>query len=616
MLRFAVGLLVCLALTAPGTGAQVVTEQIQGPRGGMQLGAPAREMKTGTGRIRGRIVSADTGTPVRRAQVRLSGPEVGMRTALTDAEGRFEFQELPAGRFTINVSKSGYVSIQYGQTRPFESGKTIDLGDKQILDRVDIALPRGGVISGRIIDEFGEPMPDTSVQALRSTWSNGRRRLQPTGRTAMTNDLGQYRLYGLPPGEYYVSATMGGAAAVTSFDGGAAEVVGLRVAAVTSAVASSATASAPTSGYAPTYYPGTTSGAEAQRVTVSAGQEIHGADIALSPVRLARVSGTVINSQGQPVPNTMVNLVPRSLDSMAPLFGLNTGGRTDTNGNFTITGVAPGDYTLQTRGGTQIIQAGEGRTMVFTMRQEIEVDGRGGGSNEPEIGSVPVTVAGDDVTHVMVVTAPGGRANGQVTFEGGKPDNFSMMRIMASPVDSDGPTMMVMGGTGEVRPDGSFQLSGLAGARLIRALSVPPGWTLKSVRLNGQDITDTGAEFKAGVTVAGLEIVLTNRLTSVTGTVTDGSSQPVKDYTVVVFPEDSTLWTVPQSRYIMGVRPDQEGRFQLRNLPAGDYRAVAVEYIEQGTWGDPDVLARLRSMGTSFTLREGDQQTLSLTLGR
>jgi hypothetical protein len=139
---------------------------------------------------------------------------------------------------------------------------------------------------------------------------------------------------------------------------------------------------------------------------------------------------------------------------------------------------------------------------------------------------------------------------------------------------------------------------------------------LKAVRLNGQDITDTGAEFKAGDSVTGLEVVLTNRLTSVAGTVTDGASQPVTDYTVVVFPEDPTLWTVPQSRYVTGVRPDQEGRFQLRNLPAGDYLAVAVEYIEQGTWGDPEVLTRLKNMATSFSLREGDNQTLSLKLER
>ena len=120
------------------------------------LGGP-RQMKTGTGRILGRVLASDSGTPIRRAQVRLTAPEVGVKTALTDADGRFEFRELPGGRFTLNASKSGYVNVQYGQTRPFEQGRPIELADKQVLDKADISMPRGGVITGRLIDEFGDP---------------------------------------------------------------------------------------------------------------------------------------------------------------------------------------------------------------------------------------------------------------------------------------------------------------------------------------------------------------------------------------------------------------------------------------------------------------------------
>ena len=134
-------------------------------------------MKTGTGRILGRVLASDSGTPIRRAQVRLTAPEIGVKTALTDAEGRFEFRELPGGRFSLNASKSGYVNVQYGQTRPFEQGRPIELADKQVLDKADISMPRGGVISGRLTDEFGDPVPDAMVSAMRQTWSNGRRRL-------------------------------------------------------------------------------------------------------------------------------------------------------------------------------------------------------------------------------------------------------------------------------------------------------------------------------------------------------------------------------------------------------------------------------------------------------
>ena len=155
------------------------------------------------------MLASDGAGPIRRAQVRISGPDVAPKAALTDAEGRFEFRELPAGRFTLQATKSGFVNVQYGQTRPFESGKPIELADKQSLDNADISMPRGSVIAGRIVDEFGDAIPDVSVTAMRQTWQNGRRRLVPSpGRVAQTNDLGQFRIYGLPPGDYYVSATL------------------------------------------------------------------------------------------------------------------------------------------------------------------------------------------------------------------------------------------------------------------------------------------------------------------------------------------------------------------------------------------------------------------------
>ena len=188
----------CTLVLATALSGVVDGRQIQvfpaGGEGPVQMPAPGRELKTGTGRIKGRLVAADTGAPVRRAQVRLSGTDVMPKVATTDNEGAYEFRDLPAGRFTITATKSGFVTVGYGQTRPFESGKPIDLAEGQVLDRADITMPKGSVIAGRILDEFGEPVADASVSALRSTWSNGRRRLQATGRAAMTNDLGQYRI--------------------------------------------------------------------------------------------------------------------------------------------------------------------------------------------------------------------------------------------------------------------------------------------------------------------------------------------------------------------------------------------------------------------------------------
>src|SRR3954463_3010870 len=153
---------------------------------------PGRQAKTGTGRLRGRVVAGDTGAIVRRAQVRISGPDIGTKTALTDTQGRYEFRDLPAGRFTVSVSKSGFVTMQYGQNRPYEPGRPIELTDAQKMDKADISLPRGSVLAGRVADEFGEAVADADVTAMRLQYQNGRRRLTPTGRNATTNDLGQF----------------------------------------------------------------------------------------------------------------------------------------------------------------------------------------------------------------------------------------------------------------------------------------------------------------------------------------------------------------------------------------------------------------------------------------
>jgi hypothetical protein len=605
-LRVGWTLLILLAAAASPAAAQVVVNETRIVGDPMQLpglpGLPGRsQFKSGTGRIRGRILSADTGSPVRRAQVRLSGPEVGAKTALTDTEGRFEFRELPAGRFTMSASKTGYVNMSYGQLRPFESGKTLELADAQVMDKVDIGLPRGSVISGRVIDEFGDPVPDASVTAMRSTWSNGRRKLQPAGRAAQTNDLGQFRLFGLPPGEYYVSG---------SAQGGQMMQVEMALSMAT-AGAGSATGSNPSSGYASTYFPGTTNGAEAQRITLNVGHEAQNTDFALVPVRLAKVSGVVMNSEGRPAEGTMINAVPRNADASSPIFSMGNSARTDKNGAFTISNVSPGDYILQTRS-MPVMSSGEGgRTMIFTMTN----DG-GGPSGDAEVASVPLSISGEDVNNVVVVTSKGGTATGSVTFEGGrKPEGSNPMRIMATPSDAEGPPMLA-GGTAPVKADNTFELKGLAGGRIVRIANVPAGWMLKAVKLNGQDITDGGTDFKAGEAVTGLEVVLSNKLTQVAGTVKGTGGDPVKDYTVVVFSDDSQKWAIPQSRHVAGARPDQDGRFQFRNLPAGSYYAIAVEYIESGAWGDPDLLARLKDKATSFSLDDGQTKTLDLKIAQ
>jgi hypothetical protein len=605
MLRqaFRAAMALSLAMAPSLASAQVVEQSITispGAGGGPiqipGLGGP-RQFKTGTGRIRGRVLASDGAGPIRRAQVRITGQDIAPKAALTDAEGRFEFRELPAGRFTLQATKSGFVTVQYGQTRPFESGKPIELMDKQMLDNADVNMPRGGVIAGRVVDEFGDAIPDAAVTALRQTWSNGRRRLTPApGRIAQTNDLGQFRIYGLPPGEYVVSASLRGAAL---------ELMELELMTVTGASSPAGpTASAPKSGYAATYYPGTPNASEAQRISLGAGQEVSSADFGLVPVRLARVSGIVISSDGKPLEGAAISVVPASREFTGPQ-GLSSA-RSGKDGSFTLNSVPPGDYTLQARS-VQVFTSTQGdNVMVFRAATM-------GGGGESESGSTPLAVSGEDLSNVILTTSKGGTAVGQIIFDGPRPPSVTSIRVSSMPVDSDGPSI---GGMGTVKEDGTFELKGLSGPRLIRVGNMPPGWTLKSVKLNGTDITDTGAEFKAGDTTPGLEIELTARATAVAGGVTANDGSPVKDYTVVIFSESPEQWRYPNTRWVSGTRPDQEGRFKVQNLPAGNYYVVAVEYVPTGEWGDPEILERLKAKSKRFTLAEGATEALDLKLIR
>jgi protocatechuate 3,4-dioxygenase beta subunit len=547
-----------------------------------RAGAPQEDAAKGTAIIRGVVLAADTGTPIRRAQVRATaGASRTNRLATTDAQGRFEFKEMPAGRYTITANKAGFVGLQHGQRRPSESGTPLEISDAQVMDKLVLALPRGSVISGRVFDEFGEPIANAVVNALRYGYAAGARRFMPAGgqnSRDTTDDQGQFRLFGLPPGEYLVSA---------NFRGGGGEVTD--------------PAGEP-SGYAPTYFPGTPNAAEAQRVRVDIGQEQSSVNFALIATRLVRITGTVIDSRGAPVTAGMLSLMPADM-ARGPmqLASASSATRVDRNGTFRITDVAPGRYILQTRanfGGPA---------------------GRGGaapapGVAEPEFARVDVAVGAQDVDGVVVVTAPGARASGQVVTDSPqspaiRPDQVNIAARSARP-DQPG-----MPGAANVRlnPDWTFTVTGLFDPVLFRA-NVPQGWMLKQVTLNGQDITDTPLEFTAGQTVNGLQVVLSDKITTVSGAITNTRGQAVTDATIVVFPADEKLWTF-QSRFIRAARPDQDGRYQITGLPPhDDYLIVAVQNLEDGQAGDPEFLAGIKGNATTLRLNDGETKISDVKL--
>jgi hypothetical protein len=219
-----------------------------------------------------------------------------------------------------------------------------------------------------------------------------------------------------------------------------------------------------------------------------------------------------------------------------------------------------------------------------------------------------------DLADVAVVLSPGATVTGSIVpqFSGASQvSDLSQVRVFARPADpAMGPET-----PGRVDRAGSFTLDGIpAGPHWLRA-QAPAGLMVKSVIIGGRDATDMPYTFDSGERIGNVSIVLTDRSSAVIGTITDERSAPVTDFTVLAFPEDSSLWG-PQSRHIMTARPDQHGRFQLRGLPAGRYCLVAIDPIAPGEWFDPAYLEGQRNGSARLTLGEGETKTQDFKVPR
>ena len=327
---------------------------------------PAADVdKPGTATLRGHVLAADTGRPLRKALVRIVAGEIREnRVVTTDDGGRYEFKEVKAGRYTISATKSSYVALSYGQTRPLEAGKPLDIKDGQTVERLDFSLPLAAVITGRILDEFGEPLSDVMVAPMRYQFMQGKRTLVQAGRTASTDDNGDFRLFGVMPGQYYLQATW---RTTNPFGpGGESQAA-----------------------YAPLFFPGVLEAGEAQRFTIEIGQQLNDLVMTLRPTKAARVSGTIVTSDGRPYTNGMLSVMRTTVNGMVTN---NLAALIKPDGTFQLNNLAPGDYQLRT----------------FP---------NGPPGPDPEMAMAKITVAGEDITDLQLVTSKALSVSGRLIVD-------------------------------------------------------------------------------------------------------------------------------------------------------------------------------------------------------
>ncbi len=532
--------------------------------------APAAK---GTAAIVGRVTNLETGGRLRRAVIRITSPTLPSdRRVSTNSDGRYEVRDLPAGEYSVKAERGGYLTLAYGQRRFGEVGRPLQLGEGQTVKAIDFALPRMGVISGRVVDDTGEPIAKVSVYAMQFGRHQGVRRLIPffvpeeccwRGGHSETDESGEYSLV-LPAGEFVV---MGQSRETWPLEADTTQVFG----------------------YSPSFYPGVIEPADAQRIKVGVGQEVGNIDFALVPARTVRVSGVVLNAAGAPVANESLTLSqevmgPQGGSVFAPLTA-----QTGPDGDFSVNNVRAGDYMLAVRLPAASDQPAQ------EARQTIQV-------------------AGIDIDGLVIVTGSGGTVRGQVVSDDGTPvSGVDRLSVRARPLTwAARSSTLGSSGSGRVNADGTFELKAVVGLVVLSIGTLTGDWTLKSVELNGRSLADDPIDVRHGETLNGVRVVLTNRPTHLLGALLDDKQKPAEG-TVVVFPEETSRWR-EDSRTVRAARPDQRGEFSIRGLPAGKYLIAAVDYVQDGQWYDPDFLADLRPRAQPLSLAEAESKRIDLTV--
>lgn len=545
--------------------------------------------------LEGQVVKAGSGEPLKKTRVVLRKAEGRDQpySTLSDAGGRFVLKDVEPGRYRLLVGRNGYVRQEYGQRQPNSPGTILTLVPGQRLRDLVFKLVPAAVIAGRVYDEDGEPVPGARMEALQYRYIENRRQLTPM-RFATTNDRGEYRLYGLAPGRYYISASYSPSTAwgMMGLGGGWGEAT---------------REAAGEEGYAPTYYPGTNDPARATSMEVRQGDEIGGVDIFLLATRAVRVRGRVFNAiTGKPARDASVWLFPRG--SSTRFFSMENRTTVDpADGKFEIVRVVPGSYTVVAEWYDQ--ENGQD----YRTRMPLEVGSANVEGIELVIGR-GVELAGT----VQLETGPRSTGLGQTAPTG----DLTKPEQRETPLDLDDLFVQLNteddfpfgGESGPVKEDGSFQVKNLSPGEykvdVWQRGGLPGDYYLKSARLAGDDVLEEGLTVSGPVRGA-LELVLSPAGGRIEGAVLTADGKPFSGARVVLVPDERRR---KRTDLFKTTTTDQYGRFTLRGIPPGEYKLFAWEDIEPGAYQDAEFLRPYEEKGKETRIREGDRLPVELVL--
>jgi len=518
--------------------------------------------------IEGVAVNEATKEPLRRVEISLyssgkNGVMMGSGnsafSAVTDAAGKFRIENIEAGDYFLDYRKTGFVSSR----RAFGfSTRVLKLSAGESLTDLRYALLPQAIVTGRVVDDEGEPVQGASVLLVRPRYQRGSMRMAPGGQ-AQTNDRGEYRIINVQPGKYYVQANV----QRMMMGGGAPP-------------APSSTAGEPRTAFVSTYYPSAPEIAQATRIEPRAGLELSGQDITLRKEKVVKVSGTVLDADGSPAKQTFIML----MEEEGFMAFSNTSSVVDEKGNFMLNNVRPGQYTVMAN----------------------RMDGQSRQSTQ-----TTVTVGDADLSKVALQMLPPLEAKGAIVLEGSekKDFDFSSFSIYLNPAGSS----IFGGATAQVKQDGTIAISQLSPGRYTINVNSSGGDSyVQSIQVGSEEVLGKEVD-AAAIAAGGLRVVARLDPAKVAGTIEipEDRKANLRSPTVVLAPADPHLRGAGQLRV---AQPDQTNGFELKNLRPGDYLAFAFEDYDYGSLDEPEVFAAVESKATKVSLARGESKQLTLKL--
>jgi hypothetical protein len=545
-------------------------------------------------------------------------------TVTTDERGHFQLNDVDPGSYRIAAGRNGFARQEYGQRSFNRSGTIISIRAGQQVSDIEFKLTPASTISGRVIDMYGEPQPGITVQALRSTYdANGKRTLQAV-QSARTNDLGEYRLYWLNPGRYFVSANGVKSAMetmVSSLSQAAAQAPTPRDAQAASQLSGLYGPGAPaneiaSSEFTLTYYPGTPDISRAVAIDLPPAAESH-LDFNLTRGQRFRIRGKVVDAAtGRPPQMATLSVSPRNsagdssgLDALfGAAAGMLQGNRYNpATGEFEVRDVAAGSYWLTVQ--TQQLPA-------------VTPGARGGAPAQiPDAASilssinraqVPVEVD-RDLENIPLIVSPGITIPGRIRIEGNPPAGQNPYSRLTPMLETGGGSLLTaaLQAISPSRPadDGTFSMTKITpGDYKLVVNGMDPNMYIKDAHI---DRTDVLQGISIGDRLDGtLEIVLSTNAGQIDGTIVDAAGKPISGVTAVLIPDRlrnrNDLYKAAVSA--------ANGRFTFRGVSPGDYKLFAWEDIEPFSYFDPDVLMPFETRGKPVHIQENSKEPVEVKI--